>query len=173
MRTSRILLAPLHSTPLPTLKSSSRPLCHTLMPHDAMLTGGGRIGLSVSGAGEHSAASDCQHTRAAADHHATDDMLGWPPVSDLLQAVQACTCHCKFRLRSVVCANHLKVCYDNHWALGTVLCCVCCVAFAGVQQHEVIEQAIAVRTASGQRLFDCVQATWNLLEQLAGKQATR
>lgn len=40
---------------------------------------------------------------------------------------------------------------------------------AGVQQPQVISTALAIRTASGQPLFDCVQATWNLLEQSAGK----
>jgi hypothetical protein len=28
---------------------------------------------------------------------------------------------------------------------------------------------MAVRTAAGEQLFDCVQATWNLMEQSAGK----
>jgi hypothetical protein len=37
-----------------------------------------------------------------------------------------------------------------------------------VQQPDVIRQALAIRTPSGDRLFDCVQATFNLLEQSAG-----
>jgi aryl-alcohol dehydrogenase-like predicted oxidoreductase len=37
----------------------------------------------------------------------------------------------------------------------------------GPRQSEVLQRALAV-TVNGERLFDCVQATWNLLEQSAG-----
>jgi len=40
---------------------------------------------------------------------------------------------------------------------------------AGVQQPDVIRQALSIKTAEGQPLFDSVQATWNLLEQSAGE----
>jgi len=38
---------------------------------------------------------------------------------------------------------------------------------SGPQQREVIEQSLTVKV-DGVRLFDCVQATWNLLEKSAG-----
>jgi aryl-alcohol dehydrogenase-like predicted oxidoreductase len=38
---------------------------------------------------------------------------------------------------------------------------------SGPQQREVIEQSLKVKV-DGVRLFDCVQATWNLLEKSAG-----
>ena len=37
----------------------------------------------------------------------------------------------------------------------------------GPKQDEVLRRALDV-TVNGERLFDCVQATWNLLEQSAG-----
>ena len=46
---------------------------------------------------------------------------------------------------------------------------LCLPCDAGVQQPEVIAQALSIKTADGQQLFDCVQATWNLLEQSAGR----
>lgn len=39
----------------------------------------------------------------------------------------------------------------------------------GVQQAETIRAALTKRTADGRLLFDSVQATWNILEQSAGK----
>ncbi len=38
---------------------------------------------------------------------------------------------------------------------------------SGPRQREVIEQSLKVKV-DGVRLFDCVQATWNLLEKAAG-----
>jgi aryl-alcohol dehydrogenase-like predicted oxidoreductase len=40
-------------------------------------------------------------------------------------------------------------------------------SLSGPNQGEVLRRALAV-TLDGKRLFDCVQATWNLLEQSAG-----
>jgi aryl-alcohol dehydrogenase-like predicted oxidoreductase len=37
----------------------------------------------------------------------------------------------------------------------------------GPRQGETVRRALGV-TVAGERLFDCVQATWNLLEQSAG-----
>lgn len=39
---------------------------------------------------------------------------------------------------------------------------------SGVQQSEVIEQALSIKASCGHWLFDCVQATWNLPVQSAG-----
>lgn len=39
----------------------------------------------------------------------------------------------------------------------------------GVQQAETIRAALTKRMADGRLLFDSVQATWNILEQSAGK----
>lgn len=44
-------------------------------------------------------------------------------------------------------------------------------AHAGVQQSVTLRKAMAIECPDGGgRLFDCVQATWNLLEQSAGEQ---
>lgn len=40
-------------------------------------------------------------------------------------------------------------------------------SLSGPNQAETLRKALSI-TVSGQRLFDCVQATWNLLEQSAG-----
>ncbi len=39
---------------------------------------------------------------------------------------------------------------------------------AGVQQPDVLRKAMAVRMSDGAPLFDCVQATFNLLEPSVG-----
>jgi aryl-alcohol dehydrogenase-like predicted oxidoreductase len=39
---------------------------------------------------------------------------------------------------------------------------------SGPQQSTTIRRALSMRTPNGQRLFDTVQATWNLLEPSAG-----
>lgn len=49
---------------------------------------------------------------------------------------------------------------SKQWRLG--------LSVSGVQQPDVIRQALSIKTAEGQPLFDSVQATWNLLEQSAG-----
>lgn len=43
----------------------------------------------------------------------------------------------------------------------------------GVQQSATLRKAMGVRMSDGAPLFDCVQATWNLLEQSAGEWAAR
>ncbi|GAX75891.1 hypothetical protein CEUSTIGMA_g3334.t1 [Chlamydomonas eustigma] len=48
-----------------------------------------------------------------------------------------------------------------HWRIG--LSC------SGVNQSQTIRKALDIRMADGGMLFDCVQATWNLLEQSAGQ----
>ena len=44
---------------------------------------------------------------------------------------------------------------------------------SGVQQADTIRMAMRHRMADGHRLFDCVQATWNVLEQSAGEASLR
>ena len=40
---------------------------------------------------------------------------------------------------------------------------------SGVEQGDTLRAALQVRTTStGELLFDCVQATWNVMEQSAG-----
>lgn len=49
---------------------------------------------------------------------------------------------------------------EKGWRIGLTL--------SGVAQAETLQKAMLVSTLSGAPLFDCVQATWNLLEQSAG-----
>eukprot|EP00959_Pyramimonas_sp_CCMP1952_P053661 1122601-Pyramimonas_sp.AAC.1 len=49
---------------------------------------------------------------------------------------------------------------DLGWRVGLTL--------SGVQQGALLREAMEVKCADGTPLFDCVQATWNLLEQSAG-----
>jgi len=60
-------------------------------------------------------------------------------------------------------------CHSKHAAPPT--CRVpgaCCLNAPGVQQAEVIRQALQV-AVEGRPLFSSIQATWNLLEQSAGE----
>eukprot|EP00798_Chlamydomonas_sp_ICE-L_P022700 gene22700-29856_t len=47
------------------------------------------------------------------------------------------------------------------WRIGLSL--------SGVQQAETLRKAMQVEIPGGGRLFDCVQATWNLMEQSCGE----
>jgi len=49
---------------------------------------------------------------------------------------------------------------DKGWRVGLTL--------SGVQQGSLLQEAIEIKCPDGSRLFDSVQATWNLLEQSAG-----
>jgi len=49
---------------------------------------------------------------------------------------------------------------DKGWRIGLTL--------SGVQQGALLKAAMEVKCANGSPHFDCVQATWNLLEQSAG-----
>ncbi|KAG2454418.1 hypothetical protein HYH02_001438 [Chlamydomonas schloesseri] len=50
---------------------------------------------------------------------------------------------------------------ERGWLMGLSL--------SGVAQAATLRKAMSVRTSDGAPLFDCVQATWNLLEQSAGE----
>ena len=39
---------------------------------------------------------------------------------------------------------------------------------SGVEQADVLREAMTVTAPDGSKLFDCVQATWNVMEQSAG-----
>ena len=41
-------------------------------------------------------------------------------------------------------------------------------SLSGAEQAETLRAALAIRTDTGARLFDCAQATWNVMEQSAG-----
>lgn len=49
----------------------------------------------------------------------------------------------------------------RNWRIG--------LSVSGEKQAEVIRLAMQCRTQSGEKLFDCVQATWNIQEQSAGE----
>lgn len=49
---------------------------------------------------------------------------------------------------------------EKGWRIGLTL--------SGVQQGSLLSEALTVKCPDGTMLFDCVQATWNLLEQSAG-----
>ncbi|KAK3262098.1 hypothetical protein CYMTET_29027 [Cymbomonas tetramitiformis] len=64
-------------------------------------------------------------------------------------------------LENVEVLNELaKMKDEKGWRIGLTL--------SGVAQAETLQKAMLVSTPSGAPLFDCVQATWNLLEQSAG-----
>ena len=51
-------------------------------------------------------------------------------------------------------------------------CLTCCLPQlrpSGTKQAETIRLAVQQRMKDGSLLFDCVQATWNVLEQSAGE----